>query len=129
MLGLNKGMGKPVVPDKRVLCYTLGHILVRALYCTFILCLCVLLGCLSHLPDLPRQLPLSRYLAVTSRFGLPYQTFLFHLTFSRTYSPFLLTPLDSLSIDMCTRESVFVRLTHSLLQSTCYHPEYLLIHS
>ena len=57
-------------------------------YYTFILHLCVLLGCLLHLLDLPWQLPLSRYLAVTSWFGLPYQTFLFHLTFSCTYSPY-----------------------------------------
>jgi hypothetical protein len=67
-------------------CYTLGHILVHALYCTFISRLCVPPAHLLCLLDLPWQLPLSKYLAVTSWFDLPLQTFPFHLTFSCMYS-------------------------------------------
>ena len=111
-----------------VLLHPQSYLGARALlyFCSASMCIT---GPLTALTGLTRQLPLSRYLAVTSWFVLPYQTFLFRLTFSRTYSPSLLTPFDSLSIDMCTRESVLVRLTRSLLQSTRHHLEHLLVYS
>ena len=110
------------------ICYTLGHISVHMLLLYFYFAFM----CTTRLITVPTGLIsavatisiLSSYILIWPTLSdlLILSHFLTHV------SPFLLTPLDSLFIDMCTCESVPVHLTHSLLLSTCHLSKYLLVH-